>query len=204
MAQIALEQMGARVHVFTVHTAAFHGPNALRGCDLRIPDLRAGATLVLAALAAEGTSCITGVEHVRRGYEDFLGKLRAIGARVEGADEITVFLPAETARTTVANLLDNGRIAVCFSQIADHRTHQLKGRVVAIAIAGIAVATAGCEYCRGKPRLWERSPSPMMTHPMPGTSFRIRGRFFMPVTSSHMMATKISPFGSSGHTSARS
>jgi hypothetical protein len=52
--------------------------------------------------------------------------LRAIGARVEGADEITVFLPAETARTTVANLLDNGRIAVCFSQIADHRTHQLK------------------------------------------------------------------------------
>jgi UDP-N-acetylglucosamine 1-carboxyvinyltransferase len=84
--------MGARVHVFTLHTAAFHGPNALRGCNLSIPDLRAGATLVLAALAAEGTSCITGVEHVKRGYEDFLGKLRAIGARVE---QVTV--PLEPA-----------------------------------------------------------------------------------------------------------
>jgi UDP-N-acetylglucosamine 1-carboxyvinyltransferase len=89
----ALERMGARVHVFTLHTAAFHGPNALRGSDLSIPDLRAGATLVLAALAAEGTSCITGVEHVKRGYEDFLGKLRAIGGRVE---QVTV--PLEPAR----------------------------------------------------------------------------------------------------------
>ena len=61
--------------------------------------------------------------------------LRAIGARVENSSEITVFLPAATARATVTNLLDNGRIAVCFSQIADHRTHQLKGRVVSIAMA---------------------------------------------------------------------
>ena len=74
--------------------------------------------------------------------------LRAIGAQVEGADEITVFLPAETARTTVANLLDNGRIAVCFSQIADHRTHQLKGRVVAVAPAGEASRATVDRYRR--------------------------------------------------------
>jgi UDP-N-acetylglucosamine 1-carboxyvinyltransferase len=78
----ALERMGARVHVFTPHTAAFHGPNRLRGCEVAIPDLRAGATLVLAALAAEGESRISGVEHVKRGYADLLGKLGAVGARI--------------------------------------------------------------------------------------------------------------------------
>jgi UDP-N-acetylglucosamine 1-carboxyvinyltransferase len=77
----ALEQMGARVHVFAPHTAVFHGPTPLRGAETSIPDLRAGATQVLAALAAEGESRITGVEHVKRGYEDVLGKLSAVGAR---------------------------------------------------------------------------------------------------------------------------
>lgn len=78
----ALEQMGASVHVFPPHTAVFHGPTLLRGAAAAIPDLRAGATLVLAALAAEGESRIGGIEHVRRGYEDLLGKLGAVGARV--------------------------------------------------------------------------------------------------------------------------
>jgi UDP-N-acetylglucosamine 1-carboxyvinyltransferase len=49
---------------------------------VQIPDLRAGATLVLAALAAEGTSTISGVEHVDRGYEAFESKLVGLGARV--------------------------------------------------------------------------------------------------------------------------
>jgi UDP-N-acetylglucosamine 1-carboxyvinyltransferase len=78
----ALEQMGARVHVFPPHTAVFHGPSRLHGVETAIPDLRAGATLVLAALAAEGESRITGVEHVKRGYEDMLGKLSGVGARI--------------------------------------------------------------------------------------------------------------------------
>src|SRR5919198_4446686 len=69
---MALAEMGARVHVFTPHTAVFHGPNRLHGIEATIPDLRAGATLILAALAAEGDSRITGVEHVKRGYEDLL------------------------------------------------------------------------------------------------------------------------------------
>jgi UDP-N-acetylglucosamine 1-carboxyvinyltransferase len=81
----ALAQMGALVHVFPPHTAVFHGPAELHGIEADIPDLRAGATMVLAALAAEGRSCITGIEHVKRGYEDLLGKLGAVGARIHEA-----------------------------------------------------------------------------------------------------------------------
>lgn len=44
--------------------------------------MRAGATLVLAALAAEGKSCVTGIEHVTRGYEELVAKLSAVGARI--------------------------------------------------------------------------------------------------------------------------
>ena len=50
--------------------------------EVEIPDLRAGATLVLAALAAEGESRIVGTEHVARGYEDLVGKLGRVGARI--------------------------------------------------------------------------------------------------------------------------
>jgi UDP-N-acetylglucosamine 1-carboxyvinyltransferase len=80
---LALQSMGASVHVFDANTAAFYGPCKLRGADVQIPDLRAGATLVLAALAADGVSRITGVEHVNRGYEDLVGKLSRVGARIE-------------------------------------------------------------------------------------------------------------------------
>jgi UDP-N-acetylglucosamine 1-carboxyvinyltransferase len=78
----ALQRMGANIHVFDAHTAAIHGPCQLHGSDVEIPDLRAGATLVLAALAAEGVSRITGTEHVARGYEDLVGKLGRVGARI--------------------------------------------------------------------------------------------------------------------------
>jgi UDP-N-acetylglucosamine 1-carboxyvinyltransferase len=78
----ALSRMGARIWVSDPHTAVFHGPCQLRGAEAVIPDLRAGATLVLAALAAEGESRITGTDHVKRGYEDLVGKLGAVGARI--------------------------------------------------------------------------------------------------------------------------
>jgi UDP-N-acetylglucosamine 1-carboxyvinyltransferase len=78
----ALQRMGANVHVFDAHTAAIYGPCRLHGSDVEIPDLRAGATLVLAGLAAEGVSRITGIEHVARGYEDMVGKLSRAGARI--------------------------------------------------------------------------------------------------------------------------
>jgi UDP-N-acetylglucosamine 1-carboxyvinyltransferase len=78
----ALERMGARVWVSDAHTAVFHGPCRLRAAEATISDLRAGATLVLAALAAEGQSRITGIDHVKRGYENLAGKLSAVGARI--------------------------------------------------------------------------------------------------------------------------
>ncbi len=61
---------------------------------------------------------------------------RAVGARVDaGGSELTVFLPVATAECTVANLRDNGRLAVCFSRAIDHRSVQVKGRVLTIADA---------------------------------------------------------------------
>jgi hypothetical protein len=55
--------------------------------------------------------------------------LRAYGLRVEpGGKQVTVFLPDSTAGQALANLRDNGRIALCLARIADHRTIQLKGR----------------------------------------------------------------------------
>jgi UDP-N-acetylglucosamine 1-carboxyvinyltransferase len=82
----ALQQMGANIHVFDAHTAVFYGPSQLHGTDVEIHDLRAGATLVLAALAADGESRITGIEHVSRGYEDMVGKLGRVGARITLAE----------------------------------------------------------------------------------------------------------------------
>ena len=58
---------------------------------------------------------------------------RGLGARVErGRREVTVFVPEVTGTRTFDNLRDNGRIAVCFSRAIDHRSVQLKGRVLSI------------------------------------------------------------------------
>lgn len=63
--------------------AKIRGGTPLKGTKLQIPDLRAGAALVLAALAAEGKSEIIGFENVERGYEDFVDKLIALGASIK-------------------------------------------------------------------------------------------------------------------------
>jgi len=77
-----LVKMGAVIEVSDARHARVGGPTPLHGRTVQIPDLRAGATLVLAALAAEGTSTISGVEHVDRGYEAFEAKLVDLGARI--------------------------------------------------------------------------------------------------------------------------
>jgi len=77
-----LVKMGAVIEVTDATHARIAGPTSLHGRTVQIPDLRAGATLVLAALAAEGTSTITGVEHVDRGYDAFEAKLVGLGARI--------------------------------------------------------------------------------------------------------------------------
>jgi UDP-N-acetylglucosamine 1-carboxyvinyltransferase len=81
-----LEAMGARVALHDSHHASVKGPVRLRAHDVEMSDLRAGASLILAALAADGVSTIGGVHHVRRGYENVEGKLLDLGARIEQVD----------------------------------------------------------------------------------------------------------------------
>lgn len=69
------------------HAAKIHGPTRLHNAVLNISDLRAGATLVLAALTARGKSYLTGVEHLDRGYENFEKRLRSLGAKIKRVKE---------------------------------------------------------------------------------------------------------------------
>jgi|SRR4051794_1438456 UDP-N-acetylglucosamine 1-carboxyvinyltransferase len=94
----ALNSMGATIQVYSdclggtpcrfgrrnfKHSAVIAGPSKLHAADLVIPDLRAGFSHLIAALAAEGASRVYGVDLINRGYEDFENKLAALGARVE-------------------------------------------------------------------------------------------------------------------------
>ncbi len=94
----ALNQMGATIQTYReclggtpcrfgrrnfMHSAVIAGPSKLHAADLVIPDLRAGFSHLIAALAAEGTSRVYGVNLIHRGYEDFEAKLAALGANAE-------------------------------------------------------------------------------------------------------------------------
>jgi UDP-N-acetylglucosamine 1-carboxyvinyltransferase len=81
-----LMKMGAVIEVLDERHARIAGPTPLHGREVTITDLRAGATLILAALAAEETSVISGVEHVDRGYEQIEAKLIALGAQIHRID----------------------------------------------------------------------------------------------------------------------
>jgi UDP-N-acetylglucosamine 1-carboxyvinyltransferase len=65
------------------HSAVISGPSKLHAADLTIPDLRGGFSHFIAALAAQGTSTVRGVNLINRGYEDFEAKLASLGAQVE-------------------------------------------------------------------------------------------------------------------------
>lgn len=77
-----LSKLGADIRT-DGHHAVVHGVERLRGAAVSAPDIRAGAALVVAGLAAEGRTTISGFEHVERGYDDLVGRLSAIGARLE-------------------------------------------------------------------------------------------------------------------------
>ncbi len=62
------------------HSAIIHGPTKLHAAQVVIPDIRAGMAQVIAALIAEGTSELTGLEHLLRGYENLREKLGDVGA----------------------------------------------------------------------------------------------------------------------------
>lgn len=77
-----LNKMGANIEIKD-RSLAIKGPTQLVGTDVEATDLRAGASMVLAGLSASGTTCITSIEHVLRGYEKILEKLSAVGAKIE-------------------------------------------------------------------------------------------------------------------------
>jgi UDP-N-acetylglucosamine 1-carboxyvinyltransferase len=76
-----LKRMGARIKV-EGHTAVVEGGTRLSGAKVRATDLRAGAALVLAALAADGVTEIEDAGHIFRGYEKIEDKLKSLGAKV--------------------------------------------------------------------------------------------------------------------------
>ena len=78
-----LQQMGAAITIEDAHHASIEGPRPLHGAEVGIGDLRAGASLILAALAADGVSTIHGAHHVHRGYENIERKFLDLGARIE-------------------------------------------------------------------------------------------------------------------------
>lgn len=77
-----LTRMGASINVFD-RIALIEGIDKFRGATVVATDLRAGAALVCAALAADGTSYITQARKIDRGYENIVDKLRSLGAEIE-------------------------------------------------------------------------------------------------------------------------
>ena len=93
----ALNEMGASIQTYReclgglpcrfgqrnfYHSAVIQGPTKLRAADIDVPDLRGGFSHLIAALAAEGESVVSGIDIIDRGYEHFMQKLRALGANV--------------------------------------------------------------------------------------------------------------------------
>ena len=76
-----LVRMGASIRVEERH-ALVKGPTNFTGAQVASPDLRGGAALVLAGLVAEGTTYVSETRHIKRGYENFTGKLSLLGANV--------------------------------------------------------------------------------------------------------------------------
>ena len=80
-----LIRMGAHIRVEN-NTAIITGTEKYTGARITASDLRAGAALVIAALAADGYSTIDEIQYIKRGYEDFDEKVRALGGRMEIVD----------------------------------------------------------------------------------------------------------------------
>ena len=78
-----LVAMGARITLCDPHRAIVSGPSRLHGARLESPDIRAGMAMLIAALAAQGTSEIGNVAQIDRGYERIDVRLRDLGARIE-------------------------------------------------------------------------------------------------------------------------
>ncbi len=76
-----LQRLGADVRT-SGHHAVVRGVSRLSGAPVRAHDIRAGAAMVVAGLAAEGQTVISGVDHIDRGYDDLVGRLASVGADI--------------------------------------------------------------------------------------------------------------------------
>ncbi len=100
----ALVKMGANISLFSNclgeigcrfkgqnyrHSAVINGPTPLHAADVEVPDIRAGLAFVVAAMVAEGTSNLSGIEHLDRGYERLQEKLKGVGANIERITKAT-------------------------------------------------------------------------------------------------------------------
>ena len=81
-----MRRMGANIKVVDGNTAIISGVEKYTGATVETPDLRAGAALVIAGLAAEGYTTVTQIGYIQRGYERFDEKLRALGGMIEKVD----------------------------------------------------------------------------------------------------------------------
>ena len=81
-----LAKMGATISTLNDHII-YEGPNRLTGSSVKATDLRAGAALVIAGLMASGTTEITNVEYILRGYSDIIHKLTQLGADIQLVEE---------------------------------------------------------------------------------------------------------------------
>jgi len=78
-----LEKMGAKIEILNAHKAKIFGPTPLSGADIVSLDIRAGATVILAGLVAQGETSITNAEIIDRGYEKIEERLQKIGAKIQ-------------------------------------------------------------------------------------------------------------------------
>jgi UDP-N-acetylglucosamine 1-carboxyvinyltransferase len=79
--------MGAKIILCDPYRCLIQGPNQLYGENLESPDIRAGISMLIAALAAKGQSTIRSIGQIERGYHNVDGKLRALGAKIERVKE---------------------------------------------------------------------------------------------------------------------
>ena len=83
-----LTRMGANIQV-DGRVAVVNGVDALTGCVVKACDLRAGAAMIIAGLCAQGVTVVEDAHYVERGYENVIGKLQALGAKIRRIEEFT-------------------------------------------------------------------------------------------------------------------
>ena len=80
---VEYERLGCSPRIINLHEAKIEGPNQLIGATVNSWDLRSGAAMVIAGLIAQGQTKVENVYWINRGYDDFLGKLQSLGAKIE-------------------------------------------------------------------------------------------------------------------------